>query len=42
MRKLQSQGVHNITLVGDSRQTSIGFWEGVLGTPFKQRRFMGW
>jgi catechol 2,3-dioxygenase-like lactoylglutathione lyase family enzyme len=34
MRKLQVQGVHHITLVGADRQTSIGFWEGVLGMPF--------
>jgi catechol 2,3-dioxygenase-like lactoylglutathione lyase family enzyme len=34
MRKLQSQGVHHITLVGADRRTSIGFWEGVLGMPF--------
>jgi glyoxalase family protein len=34
MRKLQSQGVHHITLVGADRATSIGFWEGVLGMPF--------
>jgi catechol 2,3-dioxygenase-like lactoylglutathione lyase family enzyme len=34
MRKLQSQGVHHITLVGASRQMSIDFWEGVLGMPF--------
>ena len=34
MRKLQSQGVHHITIVGAGRQTSIGFWEGVLGMPF--------
>ena len=34
MRKLQSQGVHHITLTGADRQTSIGFWEGVLGMPF--------
>ena len=34
MRKLQSQGVHHITIVGASRQTSIDFWEGVLGMPF--------
>ena len=34
MRKLQTQGVHHITLVGANRQTSIGFWEGVLGMPF--------
>jgi catechol 2,3-dioxygenase-like lactoylglutathione lyase family enzyme len=34
MRKLQSQGVHHITLVGADRQTSIDFWEGVVGMPF--------
>ena len=34
MRKLQSQGVHHITIVGADRQTSIEFWEGVLGMPF--------
>jgi glyoxalase family protein len=34
MRKIQSQGVHHITLVGADRRTSIGFWEGVLGMPF--------
>ena len=34
MRKLQSQGVHHITIVGADRQTSIDFWEGVLGMPF--------
>jgi len=34
MDKLQVQGVHHITLVGADRQTSIDFWEGVLGMPF--------
>lgn len=34
LRKLQSQGLHHITLVGADRQTSIDFWEGVLGMPF--------
>ena len=34
IRKLQTQGVHHITLVGADRQTSIDFWEGVLGMPF--------
>ena len=34
MQKVQSQGVHHITLVGANRQTSIDFWEGVLGMPF--------
>jgi catechol 2,3-dioxygenase-like lactoylglutathione lyase family enzyme len=34
MRKLQSQGVHHITLVGAKRETTIDFWEGLLGMPF--------
>lgn len=34
IRKLQSQGVHHITLIGADRKTSIDFWEGVLGMPF--------
>ena len=34
MRKLQTQGVHHITIVGAKRQASIDFWEGVLGMPF--------
>ena len=34
MRKIQTQGVHHITLVGADRRTSIDFWEGVLGMPF--------
>ena len=34
MRTLQAQGIHHITLVGADRQTSIDFWEGVLGMPF--------
>jgi catechol 2,3-dioxygenase-like lactoylglutathione lyase family enzyme len=34
VRKLQSEGVHHITVVGANRQTSIDFWEGVLGMPF--------
>ncbi len=34
MHKIQSQGVHHITLTGAGRQTSIDFWEGVLGMPF--------
>lgn len=31
MRKIQSQGIHHITLTGADRQTSIDFWEGLLG-----------
>jgi len=34
MNKLQTQGVHHITLIGADRQTSIDFWEGLLGMPF--------
>ena len=34
MERLQTQGLHHITLVGADRQTSIDFWEGVLGMPF--------
>lgn len=31
---IQTQGVHHITIIGADRQTSIDFWEGVLGMPF--------
>jgi catechol 2,3-dioxygenase-like lactoylglutathione lyase family enzyme len=34
MRKIQTQGIHHITMIGADRQTSIDFWEGVLGMPF--------
>lgn len=34
IRKLQTQGVHHITLMGADRKTSIDFWEGLLGMPF--------
>jgi catechol 2,3-dioxygenase-like lactoylglutathione lyase family enzyme len=34
MQKIQTQGVHHITICGANRQTSIDFWEGVLGMPF--------
>ncbi|WP_058280328.1 VOC family protein [Ruegeria denitrificans] len=34
MKKIQTQGVHHITINGADRQTSIDFWEGVLGMPF--------
>lgn len=33
-RKVQSQGVHDITIVGAGRQTAIDFREGGLGMPF--------
>jgi catechol 2,3-dioxygenase-like lactoylglutathione lyase family enzyme len=33
-RKIQTQGVHHITLIGADRQTTIDFWEGVLSMPF--------
>jgi len=31
---IQTQGVHHITLNGADRQTSIDFWQGILGMPF--------
>ena len=34
MAVFQSLGVHHITLTGADRQTSIDFWEGVMGMPF--------
>jgi catechol 2,3-dioxygenase-like lactoylglutathione lyase family enzyme len=34
MNKIQVQGIHHITMIGADRQTSIDFWEGVLGMPF--------
>lgn len=34
MKKIQVLGVHHITLTGADRQTSIDFWEGILGMPF--------
>jgi len=34
MRKIQTQGVHHITINGADRKTAIDFWEGVLGMPF--------
>ncbi len=33
MKKIQSQGLHHITLNGADRQTSIDFWSGLLGMP---------
>jgi catechol 2,3-dioxygenase-like lactoylglutathione lyase family enzyme len=32
--RIQTQGVHHITFMGADRQTSIDFWQGVLGMPF--------
>jgi catechol 2,3-dioxygenase-like lactoylglutathione lyase family enzyme len=34
MQKIQTQGIHHITLVGANRRVTIDFWEGVLGMPF--------
>lgn len=34
MKKIQVTGVHHITMIGANRQSSIDFWEGVLGMPF--------
>ena len=33
MQKIQTQGVHHITLMGAGRQISIDFWEGLLAMP---------
>ena len=33
MTLFQTQGVHHITLVGSNRETTIGFYQGVLGMP---------
>lgn len=33
MAVVQVQGVHHITLNGADRQSSVDFWEGVLGMP---------
>lgn len=34
MDNVQIDGVHHITLTGADRQTSIDFWQGLLGMPF--------
>ena len=34
MARVQTQGVHHITLVGSNRQATIDFYTGVLGMPF--------
>ena len=33
MSKIQVQGVHHITLVGSNRETTIDFYQGLLGMP---------
>jgi len=33
MSKIQVQGVHHITFVGSNRETTIEFYQGVLGMP---------
>ena len=33
MRRIQTQGLHHVTFNGADRQTTIDFWEGVLGMP---------
>lgn len=33
MQRLQSQGVHHISLIGADRRSAVDFWEGVLGMP---------
>ena len=34
MSTLTTRGVHHITLNGADKQTSMDFWEGVMGMPF--------
>lgn len=34
MTKIQTQGVHHITLIGSNREAIIDFYQGVLGMPF--------
>jgi len=34
MTTVQVQGLHHITLNGADRDTSVAFWEGILGMPF--------
>lgn len=34
MEPIGPHGVHHITLVGADKQTSMEFWEGVMGFPF--------
>lgn len=34
MSIIQTQGIHHITFMGADRQTSIDFWQGVLGMAF--------
>ena len=34
MTRIQTQGVHHITMVGSNREATIDFYEGVLGMPF--------
>src|SRR5207244_6482476 len=33
MSKIQIQGIHHITFVGSNRETTIDFYQGVLGMP---------
>lgn len=33
MARIQTQGLHHVTLNGADRQTAVDFWEGVLGMP---------
>ena len=34
MKKIQVQGLHHITIVGSTKQSSVDFWQGLLGMPF--------
>jgi catechol 2,3-dioxygenase-like lactoylglutathione lyase family enzyme len=33
LKRIQTQGVHHITLLGADRKTSVAFWQDVLGMP---------
>ena len=33
MTRLQTQGVHHITMVGANREATIEFYQGLLGMP---------
>ena len=35
MAKIQSQFLHHVTLTGADKQTSMDFWQGVLGMHFR-------
>jgi catechol 2,3-dioxygenase-like lactoylglutathione lyase family enzyme len=34
MKVVQVQGMHHITIVGSTKKSALGFWQGLLGMPF--------